>query len=75
MDLNSVGGLINTTTFPIAMVIVILLGGYKLFNKYVAPLIISCIDSNKQFVEALEKMNDRLDSLDTRVENIEGKLK
>ena len=35
--------LINTTTFPIALVIILLIVGYKFFNKYVAPIEYSAV--------------------------------
>ncbi len=40
MDINSIGNFINTTTFPIALVIILLIVGYKSFNKYVAFIVL-----------------------------------
>ena len=74
MDLNSIGELLNTTTFPIVLVIILLVGGYKVFNKHIAPLIQSCIDSNKEFVSSLEKMNGKIKTVDEHVGNVDRKV-
>ena len=74
MDINSVNNLINTTTFPIALVIILLFAGYRLFNKYIAPLVQSCIESNKEFVISLEKINNKIDAVDEHVGNVDDKV-
>lgn len=74
MDINSIGNFINTTTFPIALVIILLIVGYKLFNKYVAPLVQSCIDSNKEFIISLEKISSKIKDVDDHVGNVDKKV-
>ena len=74
MDINSIGNFINTTTFPIALVIILLIVGYKSFNKYVAPLIQSCIDSNREFIISLEKMSSKIKDVDDHVGNVDKKV-
>ena len=75
MDINSIGNFINTTTFPIALVIILLIVGYKLFNRYVAPLIQSCIDSNKEFIISLEKISSKIKDVDDHVGNVDKDVK
>lgn len=74
MDINSISNLINTTTFPIALVIILLFAGYTLFNKYIAPLVQSCIESNREFVISLEKLNNKIDAVDEHVGNVDDKV-
>lgn len=75
MDIKEIGSLINSTTFPIALVILFLLGGFKLFNKYIAPLVSSCIESNKEFVIALEKINNGITNIKKDVDDIKEDIK
>lgn len=75
MDINSINLLLNSTTFPIAITIVLLLGGYKLFNKSIVPLINSCIESNKEFVIALEKINSGMSDMRKDVDDIKDDIK
>lgn len=74
MDINSTTQLINSTTFPIATTIILLIGGYKAFNKFVVPLINSCIESNKELIVALEKINIGMSDIRKDVDDIKDDI-
>lgn len=74
MNVETLTSLLNSTTFPIATTIILLVIGYEAFNKFIVPLVNSCIESNKQFIVALEKINNRMDEIRNDVDDIRNDI-
>ena len=88
MELNAISQFISTCGFPIFLVVVFLIYGYKIANKLldiwnnqISPVLTSLKESNIQFTntlnnidKSLDGVNRRLDVIDDRLNNVENSI-